>query len=303
MTELSIHIPRELAITADSIIEEQQIPLIAADRIGRGIIHPDRLPPSIPTLTQVYEAVLQHEGKTDPHPQYATDSEFTSHASDSTIHLPAGGISNSQIAPGAAIDWAKISKSGATAADVGAQASNSRLSEIGSLFAAAPSGASLRKNNDGSALEFAVARSRILHRWSGTEIITGSTSEINFVNGSFTIPGGTLSSSSTLEIYACLSNGASANNKPLRLKVGGVTIFSNNLTTGLGVWLFRQLFLSSLTSQISPSSTLYAPGTSGLAPVSLSLDFSQNQTIQLTGQLVDISENITLRYFEVREAR
>ena len=143
MTELSIHIPRELAITADSIIEEQQIPLIAADRIGRGLIHPDRLPPSIPTLTQIYEAVLEHEGKTDPHPQYATDSDLTNHASDSTLHIPAGGISNNQIAAGAAIDWAKISKVGAVPGDIGAATSSHLHSGIATVSSNAPSNPSI----------------------------------------------------------------------------------------------------------------------------------------------------------------
>lgn len=78
------------------------------------------------TLNQVTDtgAVTAHEQATDPHAQYATDSDLASHTSNSAIHVPAGGISNNQIAAGAAIDWSKINKSGAAASDVGAATSS-----------------------------------------------------------------------------------------------------------------------------------------------------------------------------------
>jgi hypothetical protein len=120
MTELSVHIPRELAITAESIIEEQQIPLLPAERIGRGTIHPDRIPPSIPTLTQVHEAIIEHEGESDPHPQYAKDTDLSEHTSDQAAHIPSGGITNTLVATDAAIEWSKISKVGAVPSDIGA---------------------------------------------------------------------------------------------------------------------------------------------------------------------------------------
>lgn len=295
------------------------------------------------------DLIAEHEQKLDPHAQYANDSELIAHTTntsvhipaggltnaqiatnaaidwskintdgaaaedvgatsilhgaDSSMHIPVGGISNNQIAPGAAIDWAKISKSGATAADVGAQASNSRLSEIGSLFAAAPSGASLRKASDGSAIEFAVPRSRILYRWGGTEIVSATTAETPLVNGSYTIPATTLSSSSTLDIYFLFSCSTSANNKTTRLKVGGQQIFINTSTAIQSVFAWRQIFFTSLNVQVTAGSNYAGSGTSNTGIQVLGIDFSQSQMIQLSAQLVDTTENLSLRYLEIRESR
>lgn len=119
MTELSVHIPRELAVTAESVISEQQLPLIPADRL-RGTIHPDRLPFLAARITDVDNAIEMHEGAIDPHVQYAKDADLAAHASDQELHLHEGAIGNAEVAATAAIAWSKISKAGAVAADVGA---------------------------------------------------------------------------------------------------------------------------------------------------------------------------------------
>jgi len=48
-------------------------------------------------------------------------------------HMPVAGITDGNVAGGAAIAWGKISKSGATASDVGAEASNANLDAIAAL--------------------------------------------------------------------------------------------------------------------------------------------------------------------------
>lgn len=120
MTELSIHIPKELVVTPETLISEQQLPLIPADRL-RGIIHPDRLPFLVARQEDVEQAIALHEDSIDPHPQYAKDSDLATHASDPTLHLHDGAIANAQVAANAAIAWTKLSKVGANAGDVGAQ--------------------------------------------------------------------------------------------------------------------------------------------------------------------------------------
>ncbi len=119
MTELSVFIPKELAVTPETLISEQQLPLIPADRL-RGIIHPDRLPFLVARQEDIEHAIALHEDAIDPHPQYAKDSDLATHASDQTLHLHDGAIANAQVAANAAIDWSKIDKTGAAAADVGA---------------------------------------------------------------------------------------------------------------------------------------------------------------------------------------
>lgn len=249
------------------------------------------------------EIIEQHEASIDPHAQYATDADLTAHTSNAAIHVPGGGLTNSQIAAGAAIDWSKISKAGAVPADVGAQPLNSRLTEIGALFAAAPVGASLRKSADGNALEFASPRSRILARWGGIEVVTGTTSETNFVNGSFVIPGSTLAANSTIDIYALFSVNATSNSKTVRLKIGNTSFFIGTVTATAALLVLRQIFLTSLNSQIAAPSSLSGTGSAGAAVQSLSIDFSTPQTFQATGQLTDAADNLTLRYFEIREFR
>lgn len=60
-----------------------------------------------------------------------------------------GSVTNVKVATNAAIDWTKINKTGAVAADVGAQAANARLGSI-SDFANPPSIKILQFNTDGS---------------------------------------------------------------------------------------------------------------------------------------------------------
>lgn len=190
-----------------------------------------------------------------------------------------------------------------TAPELQSYCRGSRLTEIANGFAAAANGASLRKAADGSAIEFAVPRCRVLYRWTGTETITGTTSEVNFVNGGYTIPANTLSAGSTIDIYAIFSNNSSATTKTPRLRLAGSALFATTVTTAISTFVFRQIALTSINGIITAGSTLAGPGQSTLTTNTLTVDFTANQIIQLCGQLADAADNISLRHVEIRESR
>jgi hypothetical protein len=76
--------------------------------------------------TMIDGAMTAHLNALDPHPQYTTAAELAAHATGTGAggHLPGDGITNAHVSSAAAIAWSKIDKSGATAAQVGAAASN-----------------------------------------------------------------------------------------------------------------------------------------------------------------------------------
>lgn len=92
------------------------------------------IPSTIARDSEVSSAVATHASGTGVHPiasvtglQTALDakadsSTLTTHTASTGLsaHIPSGGITNSHVATDAAIDWSKISKSGASASDIGA---------------------------------------------------------------------------------------------------------------------------------------------------------------------------------------
>lgn len=78
MTELSVYLPREIAITTENAISEAAIPLLPADKIATGILHPDRIPtlPISKVAGLSADSVSDHLNALDPHPQYAKDTDL-----------------------------------------------------------------------------------------------------------------------------------------------------------------------------------------------------------------------------------
>lgn len=77
-------------------------------------------------------AMTAHLVEEDPHPQYVSETALAAHAIGTGPggHLPGNGLTNDDIAEGAAIEWAKISKVGANPADVGAATSSHTHAEF-----------------------------------------------------------------------------------------------------------------------------------------------------------------------------
>lgn len=116
------HLPVVPAEKISGVLRPAQIPLLPASKIG-GALTLDQLPFGMVQTADLNSAIQLHKQEIDPHPQYAKDADLAAHASDQELHLHEGAIGNAEVATDAAIDWGKISKSGAVAADVGAAAS------------------------------------------------------------------------------------------------------------------------------------------------------------------------------------
>jgi hypothetical protein len=114
---------------------------------------------------------------------------------------------------------------------------------------------------------------------------------------SFTIPGGLLGVNSILQIEPLWTFGSSTNNKILKVKIAGATVYSATRTTsskeGPLVVLMNR---NSLSSQIQPYDNGYVTAGSG-TPATYAIDFSTNVTVQITGQRASSSDALTLEYY------
>ena len=100
----------------------------------------------------------------------------------------------------------------------------------------------------------------------------------------FIIPAGTLGVNSILQIEPLWTFASSANNKILKVKVGGPTIYSATRTTSVKeAPLIVLANRNSLASQIPPYDNAYVTAGSG-APATYTIDFSVNNTVEITGQ-------------------
>lgn len=133
--------------------------------------------------------------------------------------------------------------------------------------------------------------------------VTGTTSQTEL--GVATIPGGLVSSNGMLEIYCFWSMTNSANTKTTRIKLMET---SDPVTGGTGYHgianstiLYHQMTvrIHSANSTSSQKGVGYwqAGGVGSLAqaPVTSTYNFSTDKKIQLTGQLTNTGETITLR--------
>ncbi|SEN70539.1 hypothetical protein SAMN05216404_106140 [Nitrosospira multiformis] len=116
---------------------------------------------------------------------------------------------------------------------------------------------------------------------------------------SFAIPAGLLGVNSILQIEPLWTFTNSANNKILKVKVGGVTVYSATRTTSVKeAPLIVLANRNSLASQIQPYDGAY--GTAGAsAPATHSIDFANNVVVDITGQRADSGDALTLEYYRV----
>jgi hypothetical protein len=59
MTELAVHLPTELALQPQDLLDEASIPLLPASKIARGQFHPDRIPASIARVADVANQIQE----------------------------------------------------------------------------------------------------------------------------------------------------------------------------------------------------------------------------------------------------
>ncbi|HEU4853850.1 MAG TPA: hypothetical protein VFS89_01000, partial [Nitrosospira sp.] len=120
---------------------------------------------------------------------------------------------------------------------------------------------------------------------------------VDEVLASFTIPAGSLGLNSILQIEPLWTFTSSANNKILKVKVGGVVVYTATRTAsekeGPLVVLANR---NSLSSQIHPYENTYVTAGTGV-PATSSIDFSAAVDVEITGQRANAADTLSLQYF------
>ena len=114
---------------------------------------------------------------------------------------------------------------------------------------------------------------------------------------SFTITAGVVGVNSILQIEPLWTFTNSANNKILKVKVGGVTVYSVTRTTSAKeAPLIVLANRNSLSSQIQPYDNTYVTVGTG-SPATYTIDFSVNVTVEITGQRANAGDTLSLEYY------
>lgn len=119
------------------------------------------------------------------------------------------------------------------------------------------------------------------------------------VLGSFTVRAGIIGVNSIIQVEPLWTFTSSANNKILKVKVGGVTVYSATRTTSVKeAPLIVLANRNSLASQIQPLDNTYVMAGLG-APATYMINFANNVTIDITGQRASNDDTLKLEYYRV----
>lgn len=125
---------------------------------------------------------------------------------------------------------------------------------------------------------------------------------VDEVLATFSIAAGVIGPNSILQIEPLWTYTNSANNKILKVKVGGSTIYSATRTTTVKeAPLIVLANRNSLSSQIQPYDNNYVTAGSG-APATYTINFAIAVDVEITGQRANGSDTLNLEYFRVLHA-
>ena len=120
---------------------------------------------------------------------------------------------------------------------------------------------------------------------------------VDEVLASFTIAAGTMGVNSILQIEPLWTFTSSANNKIVKVKVGGSTVYSATRTTSVKeAPLIVLANRNSLASQIQPYDNTYVTGGTG-APATYTINFAIAVDVEITGQRANGADSLKLEYF------
>jgi hypothetical protein len=142
--------------------------------------------------------------------------------------------------------------------------------------------------------------SRPIEILSGSAMATScTTAAIDEVLASFTIAPGILGVNSVLQIEPLWTFTSSVNNKVLKIKIGGTTVYSATRTASVKeAPLFVLANRGALASQIQPYDSGYV--TAGLIePATYAIDFSRDQYVEISGQRANSADTLTLEYYRI----
>lgn len=134
---------------------------------------------------------------------------------------------------------------------------------------------------------------------SSAAAVSCAATGIDEILASFTIPAGILGPNSILQIEPLWTFASNANNKILKVKIGGSTVYSATCTTSVKeAPLIVLANRNSLALQIQPYDSTYVTAGSG-APATYAIDFSVPVTVQIAGQRANAGDALTLEYYRV----
>lgn len=117
------------------------------------------------------------------------------------------------------------------------------------------------------------------------------------VLGSFTVRAGIIGVNSIIQIEPLWTFTSSANNKVLKVRIGGVTVYSATRTTSVKeAPLIVLANRNSLASQIQPYDNAYVTAGAG-EPATYTINFANLVTVDITGQRANSSDTLKLEYF------
>ena len=122
---------------------------------------------------------------------------------------------------------------------------------------------------------------------------------VDEVLGSFTVRAGIIGVNSIIQIEPLWTFTNSANNKILKVRIGGVTVYSATRTTSVKeAPLIVLANRNSLVSQIQPYDNTYLTAGFG-TPATYTIDFANSVTVDITGQRANSGDTLKLEYFRV----
>jgi hypothetical protein len=120
---------------------------------------------------------------------------------------------------------------------------------------------------------------------------------VDEVLGSFTVRAGIIGVNSIIQIEPLWTFTNSANNKILKVRIGGVTVYSATRTTSVKeAPLIVLANRNSLASQIQPYDNAYVTADAG-APATYTINFANLVTVDIIGQRANSSDTLKLEYF------
>jgi len=152
---------------------------------------------------------------------------------------------------------------------------------------------------DGDAVAFKVVSQPVEVLANSAVAVACALTATDEVLASFSIPAGTLGVNSILQIEPLWTFTNSANNKIIKVKFAGVTVYNVTRTT-----VAREAPLvvlanrNSLQSQIQPYDSNYFTSGTG-SPQTYAIDFSNAATVEITGQRANGGESLKLEYFRI----
>lgn len=128
---------------------------------------------------------------------------------------------------------------------------------------------------------------------------TSSLTGVDEILDSLVIPAGVIGVNSVLQIEPLWTYTNSANNKIIKVKIGGITVFTATRTTStIDAPIIIIANRNSLTSQIRPLDGDYV-STGVSSPETYNINFAENVTINITGQRANAGDVLTLEYYRI----